>query len=189
MTEQDLIIQDLRREVTQLKAELEWKDKVIELAQRNEMQWISVEDQLPESNCENSHEGDVLCYIPPRDGVKQHGLRLGKLCPVAATDGSKNFWGKPTPETDWTVWGWSYFEKPVVTHWMPLPCAPKEDYYKGQIAAYRNALDGLAGKNSKLHGVIREICRRSDTQFYDFACEYCTSDCDKRNGWCARFEP
>lgn len=47
MTEQDLTIQDLRREVAQLKAELEWKDKVIELAQRNEMRWISVEDKLP----------------------------------------------------------------------------------------------------------------------------------------------
>lgn len=35
MTEQDMIIQDLRREVAQLKAELEWK------------QWISVERDLP----------------------------------------------------------------------------------------------------------------------------------------------
>lgn len=47
MTEQDMIIQDLRREVAQLKAELEWKQKEIELAQRHARQWISVEDRLP----------------------------------------------------------------------------------------------------------------------------------------------
>lgn len=40
MTEQDMIIQDLRREVAQLRAELEWKQKEIELAQRHARQWI-----------------------------------------------------------------------------------------------------------------------------------------------------
>lgn len=50
-----------------------------------------MKDRLPESNGENDHIGDVLCYIPPRDSCKQYGLRLGKLCSVAATDGSKNF--------------------------------------------------------------------------------------------------
>ena len=36
MTEKDLLIQDLRRENEALRKELEWKDKVIELAQRHE---------------------------------------------------------------------------------------------------------------------------------------------------------
>ena len=36
MTEKDLLIQDLRRENETLKKELEWKEKVIELAQRHE---------------------------------------------------------------------------------------------------------------------------------------------------------
>lgn len=36
MTEKDLLIQDLRRENETLRKELEWKEKVIELAQRNE---------------------------------------------------------------------------------------------------------------------------------------------------------
>ena len=36
MTEKDLLIQDLRRENEPLRKELEWKEKVIELAQRHE---------------------------------------------------------------------------------------------------------------------------------------------------------
>ena len=36
MTEKDLLIQDLRRENETLRKELEWKEKVIELAQRHE---------------------------------------------------------------------------------------------------------------------------------------------------------
>lgn len=36
---------------------------------------------------------------------------------------------------------------------------------------------------------VREICRRSDTSFYDWCCDQCACDCDKRNGWCKRFAP
>lgn len=36
MTEKDLLIQDLRRENETLRKELEWKEKVIELARRHE---------------------------------------------------------------------------------------------------------------------------------------------------------
>lgn len=37
---------------------------------------------------------------------------------------------------------------------------------------------------------VREICRRSDTGFYDWCCEYCcmTHNC-RRDGWCNRFWP
>lgn len=88
--------------------------------------WIPVTERLPESNNQNDSVGNVLCYIPPRDGCRQSGLYLGKPKRIAAGDGSKNFWGRPTPASDWIVWGWCFFEKPVVTHWMPLPEAPKE---------------------------------------------------------------
>ena len=89
--------------------------------------WIPVTEQLPESNHKNDHVGDVLCFVPPRDGCYQSGLYLGKLNHIAANDGSGNFWGRPIQESDWTLWGWSYLEKPVVTHWMPLPEPPKMD--------------------------------------------------------------
>ena len=91
------------------------------------MDWISVKDRLPETDGENTYTYNVLVYIPKRDGVSQHGIYIGKLRKVEPDcDGSKNFWGIPTPGSDWTVWGWGYFQEPVVTHWMPLPEAPKE---------------------------------------------------------------
>ena len=40
-----------------------------------------------------------------------------------------------------------------------------------------------------LKSVIREICRRSETSYYDWCCDYCATPCDRRNGWCHRFEP
>ena len=43
------------------------------------------------------------------------------------------------------------------------------------IALYKNA--------------IREICRRSENTYYDWCCDQCACDCDKRNGWCNDFEP
>lgn len=36
---------------------------------------------------------------------------------------------------------------------------------------------------------IREICRRSENTYYDWCCDQCACDCDKRNGWCNDFEP
>lgn len=36
---------------------------------------------------------------------------------------------------------------------------------------------------------VREICRRSDNTYYDWCCDQCACNCDKRNGWCAAFEP
>nr|DAG69020.1 MAG TPA: Protein of unknown function (DUF551) [Caudoviricetes sp.] len=89
--------------------------------------WIPVTEQLPESNHKNDHVGDVLCFVPPRDGCYQSGLYLGKPKHVAADDGSGNFWGRPMQASDWTLWSWIYLEKPVVTHWMPLPKPPKMD--------------------------------------------------------------
>lgn len=37
--------------------------------------------------------------------------------------------------------------------------------------------------------VVREICRRSENTYYDWCCDVCACNCDKRNGWCAAFEP
>lgn len=86
--------------------------------------WIPVEERLPEKNRKKGRAGDVLCYVPPRDGCLQNGVYLGKLEHIVADDGSGNFWNLKTPESDWALLGWSYFEQPVVTHWMPLPEPP-----------------------------------------------------------------
>ena len=36
---------------------------------------------------------------------------------------------------------------------------------------------------------VCEICRRSENTYYDWCCDQCACDCDKRNGWCNGFEP
>jgi hypothetical protein len=93
------------------------------------LEWISVKDRLPEPHEKNDHEADVMLYVPKREGVRQHGIYLGLLRkePWPPDDGSGNFWGVQCPGSDWTVWGWSHFEEPSVTHWMPLPEPPKEE--------------------------------------------------------------
>lgn len=83
------------------------------------MEWISVKDRLPDA------DGKVLVFIPQREGCLQNGMYLGELKPIKANDGSGNFFNIPIEASEWTVWGFSYFEHPIVTHWMPLPELPK----------------------------------------------------------------
>jgi len=91
--------------------------------------WISVKEELPEVHGTdeiNHNKFDVLVYVPERDGCHQSGYFLGKLQKVRADNtGDTNFWGVKTPESDWTLWGWSYFEKPIPSYWMPLPEPPE----------------------------------------------------------------
>ena len=68
----------------------------------------------------------LLLYVPKTEKVRQSGIFTGELKEVKADNGGGNFFGIPTPGSEWTLWGWSYYEKPNVTHWMPLPELPKE---------------------------------------------------------------
>lgn len=101
MTEQDLIIQDLRRENEALRAELDWKQKEIELARRHEMQWISVKDRLPMA-------GERV--------LATDGVFVGEAYKTSA-----DTWRRYDGVAMWDCLG------SVVTHWMPLPEKPKED--------------------------------------------------------------
>ena len=111
------IYADVRKCVSRL-AELE--DKIIDgtLVEQNE--WISVKEKLP------NYDEKVLVYVPKRDGCRQNGIFTANYRPIKADDGSGNFWRAPTEACEWTVWSWSYFEHPVVTHWIPLPIPPTE---------------------------------------------------------------
>lgn len=57
------------------------------------MNWISVEDRLPETDGKNTSDYNVLVYIPKREGCRQHGIYVGKRANVPADDGSGNFLG------------------------------------------------------------------------------------------------
>lgn len=61
----------------------------------------------------------------------------------------------------------------------------KEDMnllYKSEVAVHNLLLQAWAD-------TVQEICRRSGNSYYDWCCEYCNRYCDKRNGWCEKFEP
>lgn len=98
MTEQDMIIQDLRRENENLRAELEWKRKEIELARRQARQWISVEDRLP------SAEVDVLVLTRSKRG---------------SVNVDKGYFAADLGR-------FVHRGRAEVSHWMPLPELPKE---------------------------------------------------------------
>ncbi len=42
---------------------------------------------------------------------------------------------------------------------------------------------------NKWRKAVQKICRRSENSYYDWCCEYCEMTCDKRDGWCERFDP
>lgn len=83
-------------------------------------QWISVKDRLPKP------DDVVICYL--ENGYAECGkCCVGSFKPMEGDPaGENNFWGLTTPASEWTLYGWSYFHKPIVTHWMPLPEAPEE---------------------------------------------------------------
>ena len=54
--------------------------------------------------------------------------------------------------------------------------------YKSEVAVRRLLLQAWAD-------TVQEICRKSTDTYYDWCCDYCDADCDKRNGWCEKFEP
>ena len=60
-------------------------------------------------------------------------------------------------------------------------------YHKGKTAFYEKYTKQLTQENEALRTVIREICRRGETTYYGWCCEYCKTECSKRNGWCERF--
>ncbi len=72
--------------------------------------------------------------------------------------------------------------------WEARAEAKANEYYKGQLACYRDIACDIEKQRRRLYKVIREICRRSENSYYDWCCEYCTAKCDRRSGWCERFD-
>ena len=95
MTEQDMIIQDLRRENAKLKASVP--------------QWISVNDRLPD----NKEYDWVLAQVVEDNGFMH-------IPTVMEYRQSKNDWFEET-----YGWLSDHNGAFTVTHWMPLPESPK----------------------------------------------------------------
>lgn len=75
-------------------------------------------------------------------------------------------------------------------HGEPEECAEKtEDAYMDYIREQRKQISMLVDTIALYKNAIREICRRSENTYYDWCCDLCACDCDKRNGWCNDFEP
>ena len=75
-------------------------------------------------------------------------------------------------------------------HGEPEECAEKtEDEYMDYIREQRKQISMLVETIALYKNAIREICRRSKNTYYDWCCDQCACDCDKRNGWCNDFEP
>ena len=75
-------------------------------------------------------------------------------------------------------------------HGEPEECAKKtKDAYMDYIREERKQISMLAEVIALYKNAIREICRRSENTYYDWCCDQCACDCDKRNGWCNDFEP
>ena len=69
-------------------------------------------------------------------------------------------------------------------------CAEKtKDAYMDYIREQRKQISMLVETIALYKNAIREICRRSENTYYDWCCDHCDCDCDKRNGWCNDFEP
>ena len=75
-------------------------------------------------------------------------------------------------------------------HGEPEECTEKtKDAYMDYIREQRKQISMLVETIALYKNAIREICRRSKNTYYDWCCDHCACDCDKRNGWCNDFEP
>lgn len=67
--------------------------------------------------------------------------------------------------------------------------AKVEDMYLELLWSRRKQITVLDDTIALYKNAIREICRRSENTYYDWCCDVCACNCDKRNGWCNDFEP
>ena len=117
-------------EELQKRVELEYQSGFADgqrAANRKKNKWISVEERLPDF----MHL--VLAWVKnkdPKGRFNKDGVYVARLedkIPQHDPEGKRNFWGIPGYDSEWTVYAWSYFTEPEVTHWMPLPEPPEEE--------------------------------------------------------------
>ena len=72
-------------------------------------------------------------------------------------------------------------------HGEPEECT--EAAYLDYIREQRRYISILEETIVPYRNAIREICRRSENTYYDWCCDQCACECERRNGWCDYFEP
>lgn len=82
-------------------------------------------EDLPKENPLNNHKNDVLLVVEYANGKHKSEVHIGHLkskTPYSTKNekGDDNFWGIPTYDTNWTIWGWSYFYEPKVIAWREI---------------------------------------------------------------------
>ena len=93
------------------------------------MEWISVKDSTPDpvpdyAPADHSHDVLVIVdYANPENGSNPY-ITTGYL---HETTRHHEPTGYASFDYDWTVWNWSYWCEPKVTHWMPMPDMPESD--------------------------------------------------------------
>lgn len=60
-------------------------------------------------------------------------------------------------------------------------------FNEGKIEFYERYAKSLYDENKRLCEAVRGICKNTASSYYDWCCDYCAAECDKRNGWCRRF--
>lgn len=80
-------------------------------------------EDLPPVNPTNTHENDVLLIVEDDAGKRE--IYKGHLNDAKPKDewdksGKQNFFGLTTYESNWTIWGWSYYRSFKVLAWRYL---------------------------------------------------------------------
>ena len=77
-------------------------------------------EDLPPINPKNTYENDVFLVIEDNKGERE--IYKGHLKSIETKDewdrsGKQNFFGLPTYQSNWDVWGWSYYRSFKVIAW------------------------------------------------------------------------
>lgn len=119
------LIERLTAENAELRKEIEWKDMVISLAQREQAKALDAADLIDRLTAENAALREkVPQWISVEDRLPID--RLSKYL-VAFRDagGSIVDMARYFPSDGWTCNNWDVPQN-LITHWMPLPGAPEE---------------------------------------------------------------
>lgn len=119
------VIERLTAESAELRKEIEWKDMVISLAQREQAKVLDAADLIGRLTAENAALREkVPQWISVEERLPIDRLKM-YLVAFRDTFGPIVDMASYFPSDGWTCDNWVVPQKSI-THWMPLPGAPEE---------------------------------------------------------------